>query len=351
MHWKNPWRSRWMRGYGGRAMALALAAWGLAPTARGGSSVALPLLTKALSSTTIGAAGTTTLTFTLTNPAGTPLENNVSFTDTLPSGWTVAAVPNKGGTCVNAAAATSASGSTITVTNLVVPPGDASCTVTVDVTNAEGQFNPSCLSLPSAFTNFSTNLTTANVNNTVAATCLSVLVPTLSKAFSPTTINDGETTVLTFTLANPAGSPATSIVGFTDTLPSGLMVANPPSVGGTCSNAAAATTATAGGGTVTVSSLDVPAGVASCTVMVNVTNKSGQGNASCSLNPAAFTNSGGNLVAANAIVDTAPACLVVNGVLPPPTLAQVPAASPATLALLAAAIGAAGVFLARRRAG
>jgi len=335
-------------GIGGRALAVALAAWGLSLTARAGTTVALPFLTKALSSTTIGSAGTTTLTFTLTNPAGTPLENNVSFTDTLPSGWTVAAVPNKGGTCVNAAAATSASGSTITVTNLVVPPGDANCTVTVDVTNAEGQFNASCLSLPSAFTNFSSNITTQNVNNTVAATCLTVLAPTLSKAFSPTTINDGESTVLTFTLANPAGSPATSIVGFTDTLPSGLMVANPPAIGGTCSNAAAATIATAGGGTVQVGFLQVPAGVDSCTVTVNVTNRPGQGNTNCNLNPSAFTNFAANLQVANAIVSSEPACLVVNGVVPP---AQVPAASPATLALLAGVLGAAGIFLARRRSG
>jgi uncharacterized repeat protein (TIGR01451 family) len=351
MHSKNPGCSRWLRGIGGRSVALALAAWGLTPTARGGSFVVLPSLTKALSSTTIGAAGTTTLTFTLTNPSGAPLENNVSFTDTLPSGWTVAGVPNVGGTCANAAAATSASGGTITVTNLIVPAGAASCTLAVDVTNAEGQFNASCLSLPSAFTNFSSNVTTSNVNNNVAATCLSVLVPVLSKSFSPTTINDGETTVLTFTLANPAGSPASSIVGFTDTLPSGLMVASPPSVGGTCANAVAATTATAGGGTVSVSSLEVPAGAASCTVTVNVTNKAGQGNTDCNLNPSAFTNFGANLQVANAIVSSEPACLVVNGVAPPPTPAQVPAASSAALALLAGALGAAGIFLARRRSG
>jgi len=350
MHSKNPRRSRWMREIGGRALALALAAWGLASAARGGTSVALPSLTKALSSTTIGAAGTTTLTFTLTNPSGAPFRNDVGFTDTLPSGWVVAAVPAVGGTCANAAAATTATpgSGTITVSNLDVAAGASACTVAINVTNAEGQFNASCLSLPSAFTNLSTNVSTNNVNNTVAATCLSVLVPVLSKAFLPATINDGESTVLTFTLANPAGSPATSIVGFTDTLPSGLMVANPPAIGGTCANAAAATTATAGGGTVQVSFLQVPAGAATCTVTVNVTNRPGQGNTDCNLNPSGFTNFAANLEAVNAIVSSEPACLVVNGVVPP---VQVPAASPAALALLAGVLGAAGVFLARRRSG
>src|SRR5207249_137917 len=65
--------------------------------------------------------------------------------------------------------------------------------------------------------------------------------PTLTKSFSPTSIGSGAATVLTFTVTSPAGSPAVSNIGFTDTLPPGLRVGNPPSVGGTCANAAAAT--------------------------------------------------------------------------------------------------------------
>lgn len=332
-----------------RGIVLVLACAALAPAVRAGTSVPLPFLSKAFSPAVIGAAGTTTLTFTLTNPAGTPQQTNVGFTDTLPTGLIVGNPPAVGGTCSNAAAVTfaTAGDGTITVTNLVVP-GGASCTVTVNVTNAEGEFNASCLSSPTAFTNTSANVTTNNVNNNVAASCVTVLVPTLSKAFLPTTINDGETTVLTFTLANPALAPATSIVGFTDTLPSGLVVAN-TTVGGTCANAAAATKVTAGDGTVTVSFLQVPAGADSCTVTVNVTNKPGQGNTSCAFNPTAFTNFAANLEAANAIVSSEPACLVVNGVAPPPSAEGIPAASPAALALLAGAVAAAGIFLARRR--
>jgi uncharacterized repeat protein (TIGR01451 family) len=350
---KNSGRARRRRRIAERASALALACLALAPAARAGSSILLPSLSKAFSPSIIGAAGTTTLTFTLTNPSGAPLDNSVSFSDTLPSGLIVGTPATVGGTCVNAAAATSASagGGTITVTNLIVPAGAASCTVTVPVTNAEGQFNASCVSSPIAFTNDASNVSSSSVLKNITASCVTVLVPILSKAFSPAIINDGETTVLTFTLANPAGSPASSIVGFADTLPSGLMVASPPSVGGTCTNAIAATTATAGGGTVSVSSLEVPAGAASCTVTVNVTNRAGQGNTDCNLNPSAFTNFGANLQVANAIVSSEPACLVVNGVAPPPRPAQVPAASPAALALLAAALGTAGIFLARRRSG
>src|SRR5437868_11538108 len=97
-----------------------------------------------------------------------------------------------------------------------------------------------------------------------------VQTPTLAKSFGPTTIAFGATTTLTFTVTNPAGNPALANVGFIDALPAGLTVANPPSIGGTCANAAAATSAA--GGTITVTNLQVPAGAALCTVTVAVTN-------------------------------------------------------------------------------
>ena len=139
----------------------------------------------------------------------------------------------------------------------------------------------------------------------------------LTKGFSPTTIVQGGTTVLTFTVTNSAGSPALSNIGFTDTLPSGLVVGNPAGVSGTCTNAAAATTATAGTNTITVSSLQVPAGASLCTVTVNVTNAPAQTNASCKGFPAAFTNTATNISAiANVGNAVQPNCLVVNA---PPT--------------------------------
>jgi uncharacterized repeat protein (TIGR01451 family) len=97
-------------------------------------------------------------------------------------------------------------------------------------------------------------------------------------------------TTLTFTVTNPAGQPAAVDVGFTDTLPSGLVVANPASVGGTCANAAAATIGQRGNRTITVAALQILAGASSCTVTVNVTNATGSSTRVCAGNPAAFTN-------------------------------------------------------------
>ena len=133
----------------------------------------------------------------------------------------------------------------------------------------------------------------------------------LDKSFSPSIINVGGVTTLTFTVTNPAGAGALSNVGFVDTLPSGLQVANPPAVGGTCSNAAAATIATAGGATITVTNLNVPAGAATCTVAVNVTNAAGQSNQTCTGNPANFTNASGNVSVSNVTNSVQPSCVVV----------------------------------------
>jgi len=143
---------------------------------------------------------------------------------------------------------------------------------------------------------------------------------TLNKAFSPTTIADGGTTTLTFTVTNPAGSPAVANVGFVDTLPSGLRVANPAAVGGTCANAAAATTATAGTSTITTTNLQVPAGPSSCTVTVNVTNAPGQVNPSCAGNPAAFTNDAANVVVTNVTNGVTPSCISMPVPSPIPML-------------------------------
>ena len=157
----------------------------------------------------------------------------------------------------------------------------------------------------------------------------------LDKSFSPTTINAGGVSVLTFTVTNPTGAGALSNVGIVDTLPAGLQVANPANVGGTCSNAAAATVA--GGSTITVTNLNVPAGAATCTVTVNITNVPSQFNQSCVGNPPSFTNASGNVTVSNVANSVQPSCLVV------PTIASAPAAIPTTsgslILLMIASIG------------
>ena len=132
----------------------------------------------------------------------------------------------------------------------------------------------------------------------------------LQKVFSPTTIALGASSTLTFTVTNFTGAPS-QLVTFVDTLPSGLRVAPAASIGGTCANAAAATTAASGGTSVTVANLQVAAGPSSCSVTVNITNAPDQYNADCSALPPAFTNGPSN-VSASIVNAVAPSCLVID---------------------------------------
>ncbi len=290
----------------------------------------LPTLTKSFAPPTFPVGGTTTLTFTVTNPAENPALSNVGFVDTLPAGLQVAPGPVIGGTCTNAAAATSApaGGTSISVANLQVPagtaapPADGSCTVTVAVTNKPGQVNASCDATPPEFTNSPASITSvSNVANGVVNSCVTVtpLPPVLAKSFSPNTFSVGGTTTLTFTVTNPLGNPALSNVGFVDTLPSGLQVAPGPVIGGTCTNAAAATSAPADGGTVTVVGLAVPTAAladSSCTVTVAITNKNGQVNPTCDAVPAAFTNKSTNVTVTNVTNGISDSCVTVTPLSP-----------------------------------
>lgn len=52
-----------------------------------------PVLSKAFDPTTISVGQTATLTFTITNSTGNPAQSGIAFTDTLPSGLTLAASP------------------------------------------------------------------------------------------------------------------------------------------------------------------------------------------------------------------------------------------------------------------
>jgi hypothetical protein len=90
--------------------------------------------------------------------------------------------------------------------------------------------------------------------------------PILTKTFAVGSIGVGDTTALTFSLTSP-NTPLTGL-GFTDTLPSGLQVAAPNGLTGSCGGGT--TTATAGSNSISVSGTTLGSG-ASCTFSVNVT--------------------------------------------------------------------------------
>jgi uncharacterized repeat protein (TIGR01451 family) len=229
--------------------------------------------------------------------------------------------------------------------------------VKVDVTNQTGQFNASCANFPVAFTNQGIANPPANIGglvniaDAITQSCIVVnATPSLNKAFLPTTIANGGTSTLTFTVTNPASNNAAQVVSFVDSLPSGLKIAAVPNVQQTCTGGTI--TAAAGATTITVAGVTVgpSTGVAStCTVKVDVTNQTGQFNASCANFPVAFTNQGianppANISGLVNITDAVTqSCIVVNsftfGITKTPSAAQLASGDPLTFTIVVTNIG------------
>ncbi len=141
--------------------------------------------------------------------------------------------------------------------------GGTSCTFSLTVTgNTAGVKN-----------NVTSNVTSleGGTGNQASATLLVVAPPVITKAFTAPKILPGGTTSLTFSIANPNSFAGLTGVAFTDSLPSGLVVASPNGLSSTCGGTA---TATAGSGSVSLSGGAI-ASSANCTVTVNVTAPEG----------------------------------------------------------------------------
>ena len=165
-------------------------------------------IAKSFSPTTITPGGTSTLSFTLTNPAGTTFPG-IRVTDGLPAGVTVASPPNASSTgCTPTfSPALAAGASSIGVTDVTLAP-HASCVITVDVTATAG----------------------TKVNTT-------------NHLFVEDTVDTGKTATATLTASAPAAcTPGQTLARWT--VPNGT-VANPPDLTGGVPTTKAADVATA----------------------------------------------------------------------------------------------------------
>ncbi|PJJ73092.1 putative repeat protein (TIGR01451 family) [Diaminobutyricimonas aerilata] len=93
------------------------------------------------------------------------------------------------------------------------------------------------------------------------------VTPQLDKSFVATTVAPNQPTPLTFTVTNTAELAAKNGWSFTDTLPAGVRLATPTAAVTTCP--AGTVTAAAGGTSITAAG-NLTAGLASCTITVNV---------------------------------------------------------------------------------
>ncbi len=272
-----------------------------------------PAISKSFNPSTIDAAGISTLTITLSNPNPSVATLTAPLVDTLPNGVVIAPNPNVATTCGGTGAPLAlAGGSTVTLPSGRTIPANGSCTLTVDVTAALGGTYINTI-LAGA-------LVTSNGNNPAPAIATLTVVsaippPSLSKSFSPSTINSGGVSRLTITLSNPSAQVATLTAPLVDTLPASVFIASVPDVATTCGGIGAPI-AVAGSSTVTLpAGRSIPAN-GNCTVAVNVT----------AVPPGVYVNTllAGALVTSNG-VNPAPAIatLTVLAIIqPPPTLAK-----------------------------
>ncbi|WP_324762819.1 hypothetical protein SO078_02070 [Sinorhizobium meliloti] len=115
------------------------------------------------------------------------------------------------------------------------------------------------------------------------------LKPSLSKSFAASSVKRGENVALTFTITNPTGAAAQNGLSFTDTLPSGLVLAGAPAA----SQCGGGVSGSADGSTIGLSGGSLPAGPSSCTITATVKAAASQGSASCPNQ--STTNGPGNL--------------------------------------------------------
>ena len=184
----------------------------------------------------------------------------MGFVDNLPAGITAIGPVTSAG-CP--AAAMTFTPTKITLSGVSLP-ALGTCTYTVTVTG----------STAGIWTNTTTNVTSVEggAGGQGSATLTVVAPPSISKSFGSLAIPIGYSTPLTFTIENPNNAVTLSGIAFTDNLPSGLRVATPSIVTGSCGGGVIS--ATAGSSTISLGGASLSAG-SSCTFSVLVIGTAG----------------------------------------------------------------------------
>ena len=186
---------------------------------------------------------------------------DVTFTDTLPAGLSVASPPAAATTCGGTPSITAvAGGNSVMLTGASITAG-STCLVEVDVTAAAvGAYNNT---IPEQGVTSDQGISN---QNPASAPLTVVTQPTLAKAFSPSPVQIGQVSRLTVTINNSSGVTLSG-VALADTLPAGLGLAGAPNAATTCSNGVV--TANPGGTVISIAGA-VLANGASCTFSADV---------------------------------------------------------------------------------
>jgi hypothetical protein len=221
-----------------------------------------PSFSKAFGAAQIPLGGSTRLSFFLTDTVDEAVPA-VGFTDTLPAGLVISTPNGLAAACFTGTITATQGSNSVSLSGALLP-GDSSCAFSVNVTstsagvknNTSGPVTCSC---PGS----------GGSGGTASASVTVVAPPTITKSFGADSIPLSGATSLSFAVTNPNATASLSGVAFSDTLPTGLVVAT-PSNGLTGSCGTGTITAAAGSGSVSLSGGTLAAS-ASCTFAVNVT--------------------------------------------------------------------------------
>ena len=197
-----------------------------------------PAIQQSFGAPAIPLAGSTGITFILTNPNASTTLTGIGLNDTLPAGLAISTPNGLAGSCGGAVTALPG-GSVINLTGGTLSP-NTSCSFTLNVTGvaAGDQHN-------------TTGPVSSNEGGagTAVATVISVVAPaTISAVFTPASIGLNTTSSLSVTIKAPAANTVSLTgVALTITLPAGLGATNNTS--GVCGGALAIT----GGATISLS--------------------------------------------------------------------------------------------------
>ncbi len=172
-----------------------------------------PVITKAFVPATVVAGVPSTLTLTISNPAGNPLSlAGLAVLDPFPPGMVVATTPVFSNTCGGTVSTGSAQGDTlISLTGGATGAGGTNCVISVNVTSTT--IGPNVNTTGQVSSSNSGTGNTANATLTVTAPA----APTLTMVSSPDPVGVNRPVTLTYTVNNT--SVATTNLGFIHNFP------------------------------------------------------------------------------------------------------------------------------------
>lgn len=221
-----------------------------------------------------------TLTFTLSSVGA---YSNLAFTNdfSTQTGLVIAPTPNASTTCSGGAVTAVAGSQVVSLSNGSIPAGTyvtpATCTVSVDVLvplNANAGTKNISVAV-GAVTGQQGIVTASNINAAAASLAVTgYTVPTLSKALSKATAVVGEVINLTIGVKNNDVTTLTN-VGWTDTLPTGMVVAGATTTSAGCAGTPVVS-APLGGTALSLSGANIANGqTCTITIPVKVTQQGG----------------------------------------------------------------------------